>query len=258
MSGLRKTCNYDLFEMNDLNRKIIAKPLLLASMQQFGFMKSSPLQVVESENGKLQIIRGHHRFHYAKRLNLPVWYVIDDSNTDIHFLERDSRQSWSAQDFADSHEARGDEDYIILMDFKRKHGLTLGAAASLVGGESASSHNKIMAIKEGKFKRGDMTHANQVAKIIDYCRELGVPFATQATFVEALSAALRIPEFDIDVLCHRLKLHSGNMNHRGRKDEYLDEIEAIYNYMAKDKRMPVKFRALEVGKQRRATFGKRS
>ena len=253
---LRKTNKYEIFEMHSLNRPLKDKPYLLESMSKHGFMESSPLQVIQNGSGKLKVIRGHHRLHYAKRLGIPVWYVIDNSNTDIHSLERDSGQSWSGLDFAQSHERAGDKDYVLLMGFKRAHGLPMGAAASLVGGESAGSCNKVKAIKDGTFRAGDMSHANAVVEITDYCRDLGVEFATQTSFVEAVSAVLRVKEFDPDVFMHRLKLHHGMLTRRGTKKEYLDEIEALYNYHSKQNRMPVRFLAEQVGRDRKATFGR--
>lgn len=253
---LRKTKKYDLFELHEFNRPIKHKPWLLESMARVGFMPSSPLHVIPSPNGngKFLIIRGHHRFHYAKRLGIPVWYVIDESNTDIHSLERDSGHSWSISDFAESHERAGDNDYMILMGFKRKHGLTLGSAAALVGGESAGSGNKIRDIKSGKFKCGDMTHANEVVVITDFCRKIGLGFATSTAFVAAVSMVLRIPEFNPAVFQHRLSLHHGMLMKRGTKKEYLEEIDALYNHQAKGNRMPTKFRAIQVARERNVTF----
>jgi len=249
---LMVTKDYDLFEMNDLNRGIEEKPGLLDSMARHGFMPSSPIQVttVNGRRDRFKIIRGHHRYHYAKRLGIPLYFVVDDSNTDLHSLERDSSQSWSVTDFAESHERAGDPAYVTLMDFKRKHHLTMGAAASLVGGEGASSHNKLGAIRRGTFKCGDMAHARAVVAITDYCRELGVPFATNSAFVGAVSAVLRVKEFDASVFKHRLSLHAAMLNKRSRQDEYLEEIEALYNYQARGNRIPLKFLAIQAANER--------
>lgn len=84
---LKVTKDYALFKAHELNRPLSEKPILLESMKAHGFMPSSPLQVEKDRDGRLKVIRGHHRLMYAKRLGLPVWYVIDDSNTDIFDLE---------------------------------------------------------------------------------------------------------------------------------------------------------------------------
>ena len=83
---LKVTRDYDFFEMHNLNRPLHDDPLLLASMKKYGFMPSQPLQCVRNGGTKLKVIRGHHRLNYAKQLGLPVWYIVDDSNTDIFEL----------------------------------------------------------------------------------------------------------------------------------------------------------------------------
>ncbi|MCR4331556.1 MAG: hypothetical protein NUV34_02445, partial [Sulfuricaulis sp.] len=84
---LQCTHKYDLFEMHELNRPLHDDPRLLASMQKTGFMPSSPIQCVRNGNGTLKVVRGHHRLTYAKRLGLPVWFVVDDTKTDLFDLE---------------------------------------------------------------------------------------------------------------------------------------------------------------------------
>src|SRR3990167_2530870 len=134
---LEKTFNYDLFEMHDYNRTLHENSDLLKSMESHGFMPSSPIQCVSNGSGKLKVIRGHHRYDYAKRLKLPIYYIVDNSNTDIFDLEGSSLQSWSVKDFAVARAKHGDKSIQALLEFKEKHGLTLLSAASLVGGESA-------------------------------------------------------------------------------------------------------------------------
>jgi hypothetical protein len=257
MSGpkLQVTKDYDLFELHDLNRLFHKDKRLESSMKKHGFMPSSPLQCVKNGNGKLKIVRGHHRFDYARQLGLPVWYIIDETNQDIYDLES-TKSQWSTRDFVDARAKGGDEHCLKLLDFMKKHALPVGAAASLVGGESAGSHNKISQIKPGTFRIGDLKHANQVVRITDRCRELKIVFSTSTAFVSAVSFALRIPEFNIDLFIHRLDLNGTQMRKRGKVDEYLEEIEALYNYGAHKTRLPIAFRAREVARERAATFGK--
>ena len=252
---LECTRNYDLFEMHELNRPLHDNPVLLASMKTHGFMPSSPIQCARGGGDTLRVIRGHHRLDYAKRLGLPVYYVVDDSNCDIFDLEAGTGQSWSVSDFALARAKAGDWHCQALIAFRDKHGLTLGAAASLMGGHSAASNNKIRDIKTGKFRVGDTTHAGQVVSITDLCRKLGMEFATSTAFVHAVSMALRVPEFDAATFRHRIEVHPSGIRRQARTEDYLDEIDTVYNYGAREKRIPLKYRAREIGRQRKETFG---
>ena len=253
---LQVTKDYSVFELHECNRPLHEKPDLAKSMAEHGFMPSSPLQCVHSANGKLKVIRGHHRLHYAKRLKIPVWYIIDDSVTDIFALEG-GYQQWSVKDFAEARAKAGDKDCKALLEFTKQHELTIGSAASLLGGESAGSGNKSRGIKAGSFRVvADQSHAKAVVAITDRCRLKGILFATASAFVTAISLSLRVPEFDDKTFAHRVELYAANLRKRGTVTEYLEEIDALYNYAAKGKRIPLAFRAREVARTRHETFGK--
>lgn len=253
---LQCTRNYDVFEMHELNRPLHEDHRLLASMQKTGFMPSSPIQCVRNGNGRLKVVRGHHRLSYAKRLGLPVWFVVDSSKADIFDLEG-GRQTWTAGDFLSARAAGGHADCAKLIDFKHKHGLTLGSAASLLGGQSAGSNNHLRAVREGTFKlAADQSHANTVVSLVDFCKANGIDFATTSAFVAAISMCVRVPEFDPARLRHAVKLHGFVVRKRSTKDDYLAEIDALYNYAAKANRLPLAFKAKELSKARQESFGK--
>jgi hypothetical protein len=235
---LQVTKDYSLFEMHEFNRPMADDGVLEDSMKNFGFMPSCAIHCVRGLDGKLRIVRGHRRFDKAKRLGLPVWYIVDETNKDIFYLEG-VRSQWSANDFACARAVAGDKDCDKLIEFRDKHHLPLATAAALVGGQSATSNNKVKNVKSGAFRIGDMKHANQVVRITDRCRELNIPFATAGAFVSAISLSLRIPEFDDDLFIHRIDLNGSQIRKRGTVTEYLDEIEALYNYGAKKNRLPV-------------------
>lgn len=251
-----ETDEYDKFDLHELNRNLHDSAALEESMRKYGFRDSSPIHVTHNGGDKLKVKRGHNRLAVAMKLKIPVKYVIDDDPMNIYDWEGNSRTLWNAEDFAVSYMRGGSDDYKTLLDFRKKHRLTLGAAASLVGGETAGSHNKVRQVKAGTFKVGDITHAVAVSKAVDLCAECGIGFATSTGFVGALSAAVRVPEFDIETFKARVRLYPRMMSRRTSKADYLVEIEALYNYGAHGKRLPLAIRAHEVGLERQRTFGR--
>lgn len=247
---VKKTKNYDMFEMHPCNRPLHKNDPVEASMRRVGFMPSSPLHCVENGGGKLKIIRGHHRFSIAKKLGIPVYYIIDDSNTDIFELEGSSTNAWNVSDFAMARARAGNADVQHMLAFKVKHGLTLGSASSLIMGQSAGSNNAPRMIKSGTFRVRDTAHAEDVVRVTDILRDKGVSFATQTCFVSALSAAIRIPEIDYAKLVHRASMYSHILSRRSTMTEYLHEIEGLYNYNSRKKLFPLALRAREVARER--------
>jgi hypothetical protein len=246
---LERTNKYEMFEMHDFNRPLRENKELLKSMEEHGFMPSCPIQCIPNGKDKLLIVSGHHRFDCARRLGIDLYYVIDNSVVDPGRREI-AVKPWSVRDYAIARATAGDKDCGFLLEFQKKHKLPMGAAAAIVGGQSASSGNRLKDIKRGTFKVGDMKHAKQVVKITDLCRKLNISFATASAFVSAVSLAIQVPEFDQDQFLHRLQLHSEKIGKRSTMYEYLEEIEALYNYASRIKRMPVKFRALELSRER--------
>jgi len=251
---LESTKNYKLFRLSKINRNITEKPDLEKSMKKNGFLPSCAIHCKKNGNGTLEVVRGHHRLHYAKKLGLSVYYIIDGKCDNPWDLEGQPGQTWSLNDFATGRAKAGDKNCKAVLNFKKKHNMPIGVAASLVGGEGAGSNNKSKFIKRGTFKIGDMKHANQVARITDACRELGVEFATRSAFVSAISLALKVPELDIDTLLYKINTYGALMGRRSRVSEYLEELENVYNHGSKRKRIPLKFRAEEESRKRQATF----
>lgn len=255
---LQCTRDYQQFEGHEFNRPLHEDGRLLESMRKCGFMPSSPIQCVRNGNGKFKVVRGHHRLDAAKRLKLPVWFVVDDSKVDIFDLEG-GKQAWTGADFLSARAQAGGADYKRLIQFREKHGIPLAQAASLLGGHSANSGNMLIAVKDGTFKiAADQSHTNAVVSLTDFCLTHGVSFATSSSFVGAISMCLRVPEFDSALFRHRVKLNGALLRKRSTRLDYLDEIDALYNYAAKASRVPLAFKAREVAKQRHDTFGGRA
>lgn len=255
---LQYTRDYEIFEMHELNRDITEKPVLEESMKAHGFMPSSPIHCIRNGSGKLKVIRGHHRLHYAKRLGIGVWYVIDPSVTTIFDLEGDSSAHWSIKDFLHARaKAAGGGDYGKVIEFQKRYGIAQGAAISLMAGESAGSANAQRKVKQGTFRVSrDLSHATLVGELVNFCRATGAACAGTTGFVNALSAVARVPEFEPQVFRDRVKkMPSLLAQLRATTKSYLELIDEVYNYGAKGKRLALAFKAVEMGRQRKATFG---
>ena len=247
---LKRTTDYSIFEMHKENRDIRSIVLLTESMSTFGFCPGCAIHVQPGKNGKLRVMRGHHRLDVAKDLGLPVWYIIDDTPIDIYRLEGSSNQAWSGGDFAIARRRGGDKYCRELLRFKEKNNLTLGASARLLGNGSGWTKG----IKQGTFRVADTGHADKVAEVANFCFEQGLLFARSTAFVLALSSAMQIPEFDPDHFVAKVGLYPATMNRRGMLSDYLGEIEAVYNYHTRtNKQIPVALRADQESKRRRQT-----
>lgn len=251
---LHHTKEYALFNPHENNRPLREKPILEASMRAHGFMPSSPIQVRPNGSGQFIIIRGHHRFEYAKRLGLPVYFVIDSSNTDLFHLESIEAQGWSADDFARARANAGNAALREVVDYAQRHDVSVRIAAMLLGGKTAHQHsgNHTEAIRRGTFTlaASNLTHAMEVAAVVDLARASQLKFATSSAFVAAVSAALHVPELNRAQLHRRIRDHSAELRKRSTRDDYLEELENVYNRHSKGPKLALKLRAREELKRR--------
>lgn len=254
---LYRTSDYGIFDTHEHNRALHDNPILCESLKKNGFLSSSPIHCVSNGGGKIKVVRGHHRLHYAKKLKIPVWFVVEGQDIDIYELEGGTTAAWNAQDFAISRARSGDKEYIALIEYQNKNKLPLKAAASLFGGQGASSHNKWSDIKTGEFQRGSQEHGDKVLRVLDACDRAGIDFSRSSAFVSAISSVLMIPEINIDRLISKMADIGARTRRVGNKMGYIAEIEKVYNYASRD-RLAVSIRAEEVGVARKNSFGRRA
>ena len=252
---LKSTNNYDAFMVHPHNRDISNTKVLEQSMRRFGFDPGLPIRCIRDTSGKLQITHGQHRFHVARKLGLPVWYII--SGYDIPLFDSEvSNHSWSIKDFTTARARAGEAPALEVVKYHEETGMPLSACIALIGGEGAGSGNKRNQLKCGTLKVVKSKHANDVAEVVISCKSMGFKFATTASFVNALSKCLMVKEFDKDLFLLRVKTHPETMEPCRTVDQYIDMIEFVYNRMAKAKKIPLAFMAKEQSRLRKETFGK--
>lgn len=254
---LNHTYDLSVFVTHEYNRplrKIDDDDILYRSMKRSGFMPSGAIHCTELGDGKLKVVRGHHRLQCAKLLKLPVWYIVDDSNTNLFELEGDGRQKWSLLDFVHARAAAGDKQMKNLIEFSSKYGFPIGVCADIYGGQTATSGNKARQIKAGTFTVSDNQHAKDVTSVTEACREVGLTFATTRSFVKAVSMVVRIPELNRVSLVESIKKHCRIMKPQRSTDDYLQLLENTYNHQRHTK-MSVVWRAKEICKNRQVAFG---
>jgi hypothetical protein len=251
---IRQTKNYGMFELHKFNRDIGNIKPLIDSMKKHGWIDAYPMHCVHGENGRFVITGGHHRFEAAKHLGIPVKFVVCKQKVDPSEIEP-SATPWSLRDYFESFCRSGNRDYLLVKQYMAETGISLSNALSLMGGESAGSANKVKACKSGKYRVGDTQHAMQVKSIVLQLLGAGVDIANSNIFVQAISKALRVPQFSPKKFISKIKSNGVYPEKRTTVDETLDEIERVYNFKVR-KKIPLAFMAKEISKSRHVTFGK--
>lgn len=250
--AIRKTKNYEMFVVHEFNRDLRRATLsaIEKSMLREGFRKSDAIHVCKHGKNKFKILRGHHRFAVAKKLGLEIYFIVD-IEIDISQDEKIFNPRWSITEHVKAYVNQGRKHYIALWDFSQRNEMPISTSAFLLSGYA----NKVGAVTErlraGTFEIDDkcLAFANQVTAIVRKCCEQGMAFAKTRAFITAIAALCRTDEFDSVHFLRRVEVDGRRIANRNSRDDFLEEIESLYNYRLRGEYVPVRGLAIaKVGK----------
>lgn len=247
-----ETRDYGRFDLCSFNRDVLRTKKLEESMREHGWISAYPMHCVRNgSNNKLHIKAGHHRFEVARRLNIPVKYVVCSDNAVIHDLEA-STNRWDLLDYLTSFCRLNNEHYLKVKNYHDRTGIPLALCVSVLAGETAGSHNHDTRFKAGVYKvSGNTKNAEALADIVLYCKTKSIDFAANVRFVRAVSLLLWLPEFDAQQFKKKASSFQHIMQKQPTIDTFLQMIETVYNMQSRTK-IPLFFLAKDAARRRSA------
>ena len=235
MTSLKKimtTKNYRLFHRHsDDNRPLDLKKhkKLIESMKRYGFLRCFPIVVYrEKKNGDRLIVKdGQHRLAIAETLGLPVYWVEEEIDFDVAFING-TPKGWELRDYAQKYATNGVKAYQEGMDFAEQYGLPLSMAFALLAGTTTFT-NCYGPFEKGEFKVRDRKWAESVAGVYVPLVQMS-PAIKNKRLVEAVMAVCRVPEFDGKRLLAGAERCREKLVPYSTRDAYLDMMEAVYNF----------------------------
>lgn len=259
ISEYNKTNDYSKFELLQFNRDVKKTAKLEQSMIKHGYINSYPLHVKQGRNGKLIIKGGHHRFIVAQKLGLSVSYVVSNDVASVHEFE-DSTIRWSINDYLMSYVRLEFPDYIDVLDYHQRTGISLSLCAALLAGHTANAAAPIL----NKFKKGTYkinrtcNYAALVEEFVNIFKSLSIEVATDAKLINALSRIILAEKCDLNHLKHKIEQNHYLITKRATSDLYLDLFDIVYNKGTNSKsQIDLKFQTNQTMKQLQRSFGKK-
>ena len=248
VSSVLEARDYSQFRQSDRNRPSTDRPKLARSLKARGWCPSMPMSVKKNGVGYI-ILDGQNRFEQAKRLGIPVRYVVLSGKDAFEPSEmNEDHRRWKPADFVASHILRGNADYAQLRNFKETTGMEYRICASILSGQQAASGNVMDTLRSGGFKVRTLEFARKVAAMADACAQFA-PWAKKANFVDALSKCAFVPEFIPQQFIDRVTATPGMLRNCATSDDFLPVIEEIYNHRSRA-RMPLAFMARDLAQKR--------
>lgn len=249
-TAISTTKNYALFTVIKDNRsqKLPKHKKLRASMVKYGWIAGYPAVCIR-RNGKLCIFDGQHRFRIAQELGIPVQYVVVDTAADVAEIN-DAQRPWDLSDYAYRWANDGRQAYSEVQDFAKSHRVPLSLAAGLLWGHTEGS-NIGEIFKAGEFTIRERKYSNMTVQIYDAVRTFA-PAAATVFCIRAIGACCRVADFDVSRMISNIERRSDLLQKMGDRDAYLTVLERIYNDHYGNKRVPLKFLAIEAMNGRNA------
>lgn len=233
-TNIVKTTDYNQFKLvkgnrnlNDSNLKMIMRSVL-----EMNLLAQNPIQV----NENMEIIDGQHRLEVAKRLQVPIYYIVVDGGSLKDVIRLNAhRKSWSSDDYTNSYIKLGNNNYQILKDFMKQYKMRYIVTLSLLSGryiyESGSGKKgSVMDVfRKGNFKPVNLKEAEEIANnlrvLANYCdddcwKERAFVSSFQHTLVSVPFQEL-VRQFDKSKI---------RFIHKKNTRSYLREFEEVVNH----------------------------
>jgi hypothetical protein len=249
------TKDYRMFVRNADNRPVdLAKHRnLKESMREYGFLRSFPLSVVRTDDGRWMVKDGQHRLEIAEQLGIQVYWVEEVVDYDVARVNS-TPKPWQLLDYVRTQAVNGSKDCQEVVEFMERHKVSCGLAAALLAGVTNVSPAS-QRIMDGTFKVKDRDYAAKVVSTYQPVASM-TKQVRNSRFLEACMACCRVDGFDPDRLVTGAKKCREKLASYSTRDAYLGMMEEVYNYGRKTL-VPLKISAITAMRERNlATKGK--
>lgn len=228
---LYRSRDFDLIKPNYANRKIdeLRVGRLAVTMQEVGFLPEYPIIV----DKKMIIKAGGHRYETAKRLKIAFYFMITEgySMENMRIAETTGNTAWKPDDFARHFavfKGANNAQYLIFEEFRREFPkIPAAIAMHVLAGRSKRDYKVEKHFKDGTFTIGNRTKAWDTGGLI-YKLSTLYKGSFRRSFILAILDALAVPGFEIPKLERKLKYR--NIKDAPNKEDYVNQIEEIYNF----------------------------
>ena len=235
-----KTTDYKMFGYFEGNREI--NEAHVRNLMESFTEKQLPVPIVVDELYRTG--DGQNRLEACKRLGIPVYYIIIPGLTlkDVKRLNSNTK-SWSWKQHMDSFCDLGYEDYITYKEFFNSYELNHTECMQLCLGHTSLRKGKrkgqktmAKAFNDGQFKIVQHGKAIEQANMITEVKPYFDDF-THHHFVRALIHLFNKKQdvFNHSVFINKLAKRNPKLVHQGNRNDYLRNIEEIYNHGARNK-----------------------
>lgn len=226
------TATHTVFKRLEENR-LINEAHVLSLMDSFS--KDGHLFTMVFVNEKMEIIDGQHRFEAAKRMDLPVYFMVMPGwgIREVTILNMNSR-NWTIVDFMETHAKAGNPNYIRFKEFFDAHEFDVTVCQIIIIGRRSGGHaSDDFRLGKTQIDEQQLTDAYIKAKKIMGLASFHPNGWKSRHFVDAMLILLNVKGYDHEHMIAKLTAYPELMLKDAkslRVEEYLRVLLDKYNF----------------------------
>jgi hypothetical protein len=229
----QQTTDYDLFRTITSNREVDEKHVnkLVRAIRQKNLLHLNPIVC----NNAMEVIDGQHRLEAARKLEVPVYYVMDAniSRNDMATINSNAK-NWNVMDYINFWTIEKRPGFDKLSSFLSENPLIPPSTALMM--LSADGTRNTREIRDGVVDTSNYQQAATIAGILKGYRNM-IEHAYERNFVLAVIAVVNNPAYDHAVMQSKLEYQSRSLVRCISKKQYIELLEEIYNYKSSKNRV---------------------
>lgn len=190
-----------------------------------------------------EVVDGQHRLEAAKRLGVPIYYVVDDHYSPIKMVTRNTTQlKWMLDDYLNYYSHQGYEDYVKLANLKKDVSWPLQCVLIWIPTGDRAKGN----FKEGRFKftldhktADAMKNAAQLIELLEEYNIKPSNIWAQQYFHQAMKTFFMSGLVDADTFFAKFEVASHMLRGGRSSGDYIEMFVNIYNNRSHTGRLKV-------------------
>lgn len=224
--SIQQTKDYNSFKEVISNREVDKRHVkrLVEAIRENNMLHLNPIIV----NDQLEVIDGQHRLQAAKELNKEIYYIVDCKVSKQNIAGLNSnKMNWKAIDYVNYYFVEKIPEYLVLSDFINRYPVV--PVSTLVQLLHPNQDRDMRGFKEGKINVSGSAKADEILKLINQVRNLGIELAFDRNFILAIAKCFKLEAFKPEQFIEKLTNNRLELFKCAKKQQYLQVIEGIYN-----------------------------
>lgn len=231
---VESTTDYNKFKFMGGNRRVDlnhVKKLEREMAYNPDMFQAQPILV----NENFFIVDGQHRFHAARNLNLPVYYIVKPKlAVEAARHLNTTQRRWTLVDFAHSYAESGRMDYVSFLRRRAQYpSLTTTIVLAALGGVNDSRAEDIF--RRGEFKIGDEDQGVETLKRLEEVQRLSKQKLNLPMARSLMKLWNDSDDFDFGKFLQKLSKAPQEFTVHTTMRNCLRSIEDVYNFQSKSR-----------------------